>query len=149
LWPGWRPVSELPLEAMTAEAASALVLRLYEARALELRVRPPRLVPTVSERPVASPLARLQLASGRTSVTNQRHVTVMLTDDLSRQFLQLLDGTRDRAAVLRDLLDTFDEERPPAWNADAPSSRLEFALMVDQGLDGNLAQMARLGLLVA
>ncbi len=93
-WPGWRPVSELPLEALAPDAAAQLLLRLYEARALELRVRPPRLVAAITERPVASRLARLQLASGMTAVTNQRHVTVMLTDDLSRQFLQLLDGSR-------------------------------------------------------
>lgn len=150
MWPAWRPVSELPLEPLAPDAAVALLLRLYEARALELRVRPPRLVAAVTERPVASRLARLQLASGLTAVTNQRHVTVMLTDDLSRQFLQLLDGSRDRAAVLRDLTGRADTGEPlPAWHANGPASRVELALILDKGLDGNLAQMARLCLLVA
>ena len=150
MWPGWRPVSELPIDPLTQDAAAALVLRLYEARALELRIRPPRLVSTVTERPVASPLARLQIASGQTAVTNQRHVSVMLTDELSRQFLLLLDGSRDRAALLRDLTGRFDSGEPlPAWHANGPASRLERALMLDKGLDDNLAQMARLCLLVA
>jgi SAM-dependent methyltransferase len=149
-WPGSRPVPELPLETLGEDAAAALLLRLFEARALELRVRPPRLVSTVSERPVASLLARLQAASGQTAVTNQRHVNVLLTDDLTRQFLMLLDGSRDRAALLRDLLAHFDSaEALPAWHANVPPSRLELALMLDQTLDGNLAKMARLCLLVA
>jgi SAM-dependent methyltransferase len=150
MWPGWRPVSELPLDPLTQDAAAALILRLYEARALELRIRPPRLVATVTERPTASPLARLQIASGQTAVTNQRHVKVMLTDELSRQFLLLLDGSRDRAALLRDLTGHFDSAQSlPAWHANEPTSRLERALMIDKGLDGNLKQMARLCLLVA
>jgi len=149
LWPGWRLVSALPLESIGPDEGAALVLRLYQARALDLRVRPPRLVASVSERPVASLLARLQLASGMVAVTNQRHVSVMLTDEISRQFLQLLDGTRDRAAILRDLTAHFDDGAPlPAWHANGPASALELALMLDKGLDGNLAQMARLCLLV-
>jgi len=150
MWPAWRPVSELPLGSLTPDAAAALVLRLYEARALEMRIRPPRLVSTVTERPVASPLARLQVASGQTAVTNQRHVCVILTDELSRQFLLLLDGSRDRAALLRDLTGHFDSGASlPAWHANGPASRLERTLMLDKGLDGNLLQMARLCLLVA
>jgi ubiquinone/menaquinone biosynthesis C-methylase UbiE len=150
IWPACRPVSELPFGSLARDAAAALVLRLYEARALELRIRPPRLVSTVTERPVASSLARLQIASGQTAVTNQRHVSVMLTDELSRQFLLLLDGSRDRAALLRDLTGCLDSGDPsPAWHANGPASRLERTLMIDKGLDGNLAQMARLCLLVA
>jgi SAM-dependent methyltransferase len=153
-WPGWTPVPELPLDGMEHEAAAALLLRLYEARALDLRLRPPHLVSTVSKRPVASPLARYQLADGLETVTNQRHVSVTLTDALSRQFLMLLDGSRDRAALLRDLTERFDPEKtdtgdsPLAWHANGPANRLELAQLLDQGLDGNLAGMARLCLLV-
>jgi hypothetical protein len=149
LWPGGLPVPELPLGELEPDAAAALLLRLYEARALELRLRPPRLVSAVSEHPIASPLARYQVASGLQIVTNQRHVSVALTDALSRQFLALLDGSRDRAALLRDLTDQFDPREPmPAWHANGAADRLELALMLDRGLDANLAGMARLCLLV-
>jgi SAM-dependent methyltransferase len=154
LWPRSLPVSELPSGALEQDAAAELVLRLYEARALDLRLRPARLVSTVSERPIASPLARLQLASGLDTVTNQRHVSVALTDALSRQFLMLLDGSRDRAALLRDLTERFDPDKadagetPAAWHANGPANRLDLALMLDRGLDSNLAGMARLCLLV-
>ena len=154
MWPGWKPVQDLPLGAMEPGSAAGLLLRLYEARALDLRVRPPRLAPAVSERPVASPLARQQLANGLDTVTNQRHVSVILTDALSRQFVMLLDGSRDRVALLRDLTEYFDPERvdsgdsPVAWPSDAPANRLELAMKLDRGLDGNLAGMVRLCLLV-
>jgi SAM-dependent methyltransferase len=149
-WPGWCAVADLPLNALAPDAAAALLLGLYGARAIELRVRPPRLVSTVSERPVASALSRLQLASGLTAVTNQRHVSVMLTDELSRQFLMLLDGSRDRAALLRDLTGHFSSsESLPAWHANGTATPMDVALMIDKGLDGNLVQMARLCLLVA
>ncbi len=154
LWPGWRPVPELPLGDLDPDAASGLLLRLYEARALDLRLRPPHLAPVVSERPMTSPLVRQQLASGLETVTNQRHVSVALTDALSRQFLMLLDGSRDRAALLRDLTDRFDPEKQDAidpltaWPSDGPANRLELAMKLDKALDGNLAGMARLCLLV-
>jgi hypothetical protein len=149
-WPGCRPVSELPLEPLARDAAAALLLRLFDARAIELRLRPPRLVSTVSERPVASPLARLQAGSGQKTVTSQWHVGVVLTDELTRKFLMLLDGSRDRAALLRDLLAQLEPaEALPAWDANGPPSRLELALMLDRTLDDNLAKMARLCLLVA
>ncbi len=154
LWPGWMPVAELPLSQLDAEAAADLLLRLYEARALDLRLHPPRLVPNVSERPVASPLARLQIASGLETATNQRHVSVILRDALSRQFLLLLDGSRDRAALLRDLTDHFDPEKtdpvdfPSTWSGGTPANRLDLAMKLDHALDGNLAGMARMCLLV-
>lgn len=154
LWPGWLPVSELPLDACGQADAAELVLRLYDAGALELRLRPPRLVTNASDRPVASRLARTQLAKGLEVVTNQRHFSVKLTDALSRRLVMLLDGSRDRAALLRDLTEHFDpekaapEELQNAWHANGPASRLELAQMLDQGLDANLTGMARLCLLV-
>jgi hypothetical protein len=58
------------------------------------------------ERPLASPLARAELALGRAGVTNLRHEHVRPGDELAAALLGLLDGTRDRAQLtvaLRDL----------------------------------------------
>lgn len=77
-------------------------LRLYlSARLIELHVAPPAFVPTVSERPVASPLARLQ-AESAADVTSLRHETVRL-GNLDRFLLRRLDGTAARADLLADL----------------------------------------------
>jgi SAM-dependent methyltransferase len=53
------------------------------------------------DRPVASPLARLQ-AVGSMRATNLRHQTLAL-DNFHRDVLGRLDGTRDRAALEREL----------------------------------------------
>jgi methyltransferase-like protein len=71
-------------------------------RLLELRTHEPDFVTDVSERPKASPLAREQARRGSSRVTNQRHEMVNL-DEFSRRTLALLDGTRDRKALLEDM----------------------------------------------
>jgi methyltransferase-like protein/SAM-dependent methyltransferase len=68
------------------------------SRLVDLHVSPPRFALQVSERPRASPLARLQAASGN-QVTNLRHESVGL-GEFERQLLRLLDGRHDRAALL-------------------------------------------------
>src|SRR5262249_8332849 len=63
---------------------------------------PPRCTFEVSERPLASPLARLQAAAGN-RVTNLCHQPVMLSD-FDRQLLPLLDGVRARPQVEAELV---------------------------------------------
>jgi hypothetical protein len=70
---------------------------------VELWLQPPRFTPEVTERPVASSLARLQAEAGGT-VTNLRHEVVRL-GEAERQALRLLDGGRDRAGLHAGLLD--------------------------------------------
>jgi SAM-dependent methyltransferase len=98
-WPLAVPFGELP----GASAALAdLLLTIYASGLLELHIVPLRFALEVSERPRAFALARLQAESG-SFVTTGRHSTVELDDDLGRRLVTLLDGTRDRAALLKDL----------------------------------------------
>jgi methyltransferase-like protein len=82
-------------------AVGELLLRCYAKNLLVLHVHPPRLAASVSPRPVASPLARLQ-ARGDGAITTQRHDQVPL-DGTHRRLLSLLDGTRDRDALVDQL----------------------------------------------
>ena len=79
-----------------------LLLRAYAAGVVELHLWAPRFVTEVSDRPVASPIARLEI-SRRKRVTTLRHTGIELTDDLSRHLLELLDGTRDFEALVDSL----------------------------------------------
>jgi cyclopropane fatty-acyl-phospholipid synthase-like methyltransferase len=80
------------------------------------------------ERPVASPLARFQ---ARTSsvVTSLAYTTVHMEEPAARLLLTLLDGTRDRPAILAE----FRERTGVALSA--------------EDLDANLAALGRLFLL--
>ena len=75
---------------------------------MQLHVWAPEIAAAPSERPVASALARLQAAEG-TRVTNLRHAGVDVPDALGRRLITLLDGTRDRDALLRELGRPADE----------------------------------------
>jgi SAM-dependent methyltransferase len=69
---------------------------------IELSVRPPDYTVSVQERPLACPLARLQAQSGAL-VTNRRHERIKL-EDSERHLLMLLDGKRDRGALVEALV---------------------------------------------
>ena len=88
-----------------ASVAEAL-LRFHRGQVLRLQTSTVPFATTAGARPVASALARAQAGTGAT-VTTLRHDNLRL-DDTERSLLQLLDGTRDRQALL---------ERCPGLNA--------------------------------
>jgi methyltransferase-like protein len=121
VWPDSVPISALIQVARadsgrdtSAEAAPLeddsrwmynLAWKLYAAGLLELYTHPPKLKRTVSQRPVASSLARAQARQGH-SVTNLRHGKIDLEDQTTRRLLILLDGTRDQNQLLAQLRET-------------------------------------------
>jgi SAM-dependent methyltransferase len=103
-WPHALPVAELTSDDAVREA----LLQAYAMHVVQLHVWAPALATEPSERPVASALARLQAARG-TRLTNLLHASVEVPDELGRRLITLLDGTRDRAALLRELRRPADE----------------------------------------
>jgi hypothetical protein len=104
-WPAAVPVRELIPPGASEEERAAVcgaLLRSYAGNLVQMHASPPALAVEVSERPEASPLARHQARSGEL-VTNLRHTSVRIDDDLGRRLVVLLDGTRDRAALLGEL----------------------------------------------
>jgi hypothetical protein len=91
------------------------------AGALDAALSAPRVSSRASQRPVTSPLARIQAVQG-SSLTNQMHESVQVTD-LGRFVVRLLDGTCDRTALAarvqqeiacgRVSLSPFDEAEDP------------------------------------
>ena len=86
----------------TAWLAEAL-LSAYKGGLLQLHVAPRLVVNKVSEYPISSALARFQLKRSEYA-TSQLHKLVRLDDPLSRQLVQLLDGTRNHQAIIQALL---------------------------------------------
>ncbi|MBI3465738.1 MAG: hypothetical protein HY000_22200 [Planctomycetes bacterium] len=117
-------------------------------RLIELNLSAPRFVVDLSERPVASPLARYQAAGGN-RVTNMRHESVPL-DELHRQLLLRLDGKRDREALLREIAKLVDDGHLAIQQDGQPVSPQEMKQMIEgDALNRKLADLAKCALLIA
>ncbi len=134
------------------ESASCLaetVLGMYAADTVDLHVHVPRFLAEPSERPVVSPLARLQLQEG-SIVTTMRHTSVDLESSLLRHLLLLLDGTRDRSALVRELAEFLVTGEGTAEPGGKPVSSIDDAQkLIAESLEHNLLKAADLALLVA
>ena len=118
-WPAALPFPELLERSLSAaenvgvEIAAArlraILLEAYVARVVQMCSTPPLLSPSAGERPCASPLARAQCAAGLPAVSSLLHVNARLEGELEPRLLVLLDGTRDRRALARELASTTEQ----------------------------------------
>ena len=129
-WPAALPVGELVGGGQLEGLCDAL-LRCYAANLVRLHVAAPAVSVEAPERPQVSALARLEAAQGEL-LTTLRHTGLRLDDELGRRLVTLLDGTRDRAALLEELA------------PDVAIGRDELAA----GLEQSLARLARAGMLL-
>lgn len=109
IWPESAPFREL-LAASGAEEAeelAAVLRRLVPAEFLDLQVTS-GLARKAGQRPKASRMAQHEALS-RPSVTSLIHRNIELKDDFVRRLLSLLDGTRDRAALVDELATTLPD----------------------------------------
>jgi len=126
---------------------SADMLTALTAGLIELRLTQLDFVTRVSDKPVASELAREQATKGR-QVTNQRHEPTNL-DDVNQHLIKLLDGKTDRAAMLDALLKLVANgalranQQDGKTITDDAALRTLFTRAIDIGL-GNLAKSALL-----
>ena len=144
-WPGRVPFEELvslsaqklgrEILAEDTDALARLLTAAWMAGLIELHGYLPRYSETVSERPVASPLARLQVKAGP-FVSTLLHTSMRFDDAPSRLLLQLLDGTRTKEEIVTAVAQAF----PPDKRPDPSTLRA--------GLDRNLERLAKAGLLV-
>jgi hypothetical protein len=106
------------------ELAETLVAA-FDAGQVTFHAVPSPAVRAAGERPLASGLARSQARPGAI-VTTLHNQLVRITDEPTAVLLRLLDGTRDRAAILSDL----PVELTPAALDDALSKLAERGLLV-------------------
>ena len=81
------------------EMLTKTLFKMFNPGLLEVDVSPYPFPSKPTEKPVGSKLARLQAAAGN-DVISMRHNLVDLDDPAARTVLRLLDGTRDRQAIL-------------------------------------------------
>jgi methyltransferase-like protein len=111
----------------------------------ELLGHGPVLAPVPSERPLASPVVRLQMHRSR-YVATLRHEQMELTG-LSLALVPLLDGRRTREDLLGELMTMVDDGRLRNSQRDVPRAELERQL--SQALETTLRWLGRAGLLLA
>jgi len=125
------------------EVLEAVLLQLYASGALELSLYPPQIATRPGERPEASPIARRQARQGGL-VTNVLHKSLAIEDETTREFLTLLDGSRDIDAIV-EALNAFRGGRPN----DQDSAEAAGSGVTRESVENQLAMAAKLGLLVA
>ena len=135
-----------PPESHPAALAAAL-LAAHAAGLVEFWTRNPALVTGVSPRPVTSPLSRLQAADGGV-VTNLLGTGVKREGSLARELLVRLDGSRDRAALLRDLGERVASGAVTLRHPGVPLHDPRLAAeLLDERLSAKHSQLARMALL--
>lgn len=135
-------------EQAAADGLAELLLSGYAANILSLHAHGPAFALTPGDRPTASALARAQSARGPV-VTNLLSAPLHLSGPIAPLLVRLLDGTRDREALAKDLAAAcqkagvaFEKQGRPLTDAAA------MAAVLRAELDDKLADLARLGLLV-
>jgi methyltransferase-like protein len=132
-----------------AQVLAEILLQTYSADLIELYCQPPRFALKAGERPLASPLARLQIQNREPVITNLRHANVNVEEPLARALVCLLDGTRDRAALLAELTPLVTSGAAPLIvNGQPVTDPAQVSTLLASGLEPNLGRLGRLALLV-
>jgi SAM-dependent methyltransferase len=122
IWPQAIHFPEL-LRGGDAARLAEILFQGYRVGLLELHTLAPQFAAVAGERPVASPLARLQ-AQHSPVVTTLRHTLVEVDDAVDRCVLLLLDGTRDRETLIERVRDVSGDDPVTAESLEVRLQRL-------------------------
>lgn len=121
-----------------------VLFRMFGGGMLEFHVHEPNYCEHLSEKPIASPLARWQAAHS-TDISNLRHEGLRIKDPFALKLIQLLDGTRDEDQLFDEML-AF--ARSSEFRA-TDEQRSQIADRLSVILKQNLSAFAKDGLLLA
>ncbi len=123
------------------------LLRCYATTHVDLHAEPPQVAYTIPEQPAISKLARFQ-ASQPGTVTNLLHDVVQL-GDFERQVAKLLDGSRDRAAVIDTLAQLVADKTLVVHEKGQPVADLaQVRTILSKVLEDAIPSLARKNLLL-
>ncbi len=89
------------IDHLSVDDTARTMMEIFVTGFVNYFVTPPPIANIVSNRPLATPLARLQASAGM-SVTNQRHENLNL-DEFARFLVALLDSQHDRGQLLEKI----------------------------------------------
>jgi methyltransferase-like protein/cyclopropane fatty-acyl-phospholipid synthase-like methyltransferase len=134
-----------PDQDLASEVAD-FVWRTYSAGLLDLHVYVPPFATQVSEKPMASPLARLEARDGEV-VTTLHYRSLHLVDPIHRGLVMLMDGTRDHDALRRDVLELFKSGVLAFHEGDKPVDIEEVEKRIAAETEDVLRHLARLAVM--
>lgn len=115
---------------------------------LEITSSPDGFVTYISERPLASRLARIAAHAGN-RITSRRHELIDI-DDATRNLLPYLDGRHDRKALLQELIEAVDRGDVSILVGGLPATRGEKVVhLLEMALNQSLQKLATNALLIA
>jgi methyltransferase-like protein/protein-L-isoaspartate O-methyltransferase len=136
-------ISETATNAEDSATLADVALKTYEVGVIELHLHEPAYTVEPGAFPIASPIARLQIKRGHV-VATLLHESLRLDDEIARQLLLLLDGSRDRSAVAQELRRVIDS------NPKIPDTEKEAMLNgLATDLEEKLVELGKFGLLLA
>jgi len=121
-----------------------LLSSLY-ANIVEISCHAPHYEKNPGNRPTASEYARIQ-ARSQTRVTNLCHKTIELGNSYAQYLIHLLDGTRDRQTIHKEMIEIIRQKNVP-FEEKTPEHKSDEVLVSE--IDQELMSCARNALLVA
>jgi SAM-dependent methyltransferase len=126
--------ASLALDAAAEDADLAVMtLRLFVAQIIRIATAPFPFTLTPGDRPAVSPLARFQAARGEKLLASLRHSPIQLEDAAARAFITLVDGTRTRDDLARQIVAQTNAAEEVAFSQ----------------VSAALASMTKLGLMIS
>lgn len=123
-----------------------ILLQIFGSDLVELHLHEPKFAAQPSEKPLVSPIARLQ-AQNNDLVSTLRQNAIGIQDDVIRNLLILLDGTRTRRDVTREIKRRIENGKIN-FKFDSNAEKREFLSNLPVIIEENLQAMAKLALFV-
>jgi methyltransferase-like protein/ubiquinone/menaquinone biosynthesis C-methylase UbiE len=137
-----------PVSDQEKETLAQILFEAYGAGLLDIHVYQQKFVMEVSEKPVVSPLVRIQLQKGPV-ITTLNHATMRIDDPLGRYLLIMLDGTRTRDQLIADLYEVIKSGAASVKEDGQAITDMDKALnILQEGSDQNLKNLTRFALLI-
>ena len=108
---------------------------------VELHLFQPDADTTASEKPEINKLARWQLQEAK-NVSTLLNLDLQIDDEVSRQLLKLLDGTRNKENVLEELSEFIQTDEQIDDKQDLLNN-------LESWIEDSIAQLAKLGMFVS
>jgi len=125
MWPRGERIEDLANAVADAPINLAgAMLSIVAMDLADLRTRRLEVAAEVSERPVASRMARVEAEEGDV-ITSLLHRSIQMEDRLARDFVRLLDGARDHAALVDALAAGHPEVARDTIDAQVRTNLLE------------------------